>query len=421
MALEKVFECPRTLRKFRCGPLGKFLDGFCQWLLDRRFSRGCIRTHLGYVSHLNEYLSGVDAIPRPKVTAIDIAGFLKVYPTHCRHRSSAEEHVHRLQFSMHRFIAYLREENRYDACVSPPIYQPLLNDYLKWMSGRQHAADSTLEIRGHSIKQFFQWLGQQATAKGVGDLTADRVEQFFIAYAQNAGRAARRSMQAALRTFLRYCLHAGFIQGRLDLAVPTLRTYKLSTVPRGLSEAQAYQILEAVNRSIPVGRRDYAILQLLHTYGVRGGQLRALRLADIDWNQERIRFRAIKHGKDSLLPLTAEVGASVLDYIQNGRPRGEWPEVFLTCRPPYHRLPQSSSLSEIVRRHIHAAGLLMPSRGSHIFRHGFAARMVAQGYSLKAVADVLGHRHLSTTFLYTKVDFTALKQVALEWPQEGNT
>jgi len=59
-------------------------------------------------------------------------------------------------------------------------------------------------------------------------------------------------------------------------------------------------------------------------------------------------------------------------------------------------------------------------RGSHAFRHGFATRMVAQGHSLKAVADVLGHRHLSTTFLYTKVDFQALKQVALDWPEEVN-
>jgi integrase/recombinase XerD len=421
MALEKVFECPRTLRKFRSGPLGKFLDGFCQWLLDRRFSRGCIRTHLVYVSHLNEYLSGVDAIPRPKVTAIDIAGFLKSYPTHCRHRSSAEEHVHRVQFSLHRFIAYLREENRYDACVSPPIYQSLLDGYLEWMSGYQHAADTTLERRGYSIKQFLKWLGSQATAKGIGDLTADRVEQFFIAYAQHAGRASRRAMQAALRTFLRYCLYVGFIRKRLDLAVPALRTYKLATVPRGLSEPQARLIFETVDRSRPVGRRDYAILQLLHTYGVRGGQLRALRLADIDWNHDRIRFRGIKHGKDSLLPLTAEVGASLLDYLKNARPQGTWPEVFLTFRPPYHRLPQSSSLSEIVRRHIRAAGLEMPCKGAHIFRHGFATRMVAQGYPLKAVADVLGHRHLSTTFLYTKVDFTALKQVALEWPQEGNT
>jgi site-specific recombinase XerD len=93
-------------------------------------------------------------------------------------------------------------------------------------------------------------------------------------------------------------------------------------------------------------------------------------------------------------------------------------KVFLTCRAPYHPLPHSSSLSAIVERRIRSAGIEFPSKGAHVFRHCFATRMLQNGHPLKAVADVLGHRHLGTTFIYTKVDFNALKQVALEWPQE---
>jgi site-specific recombinase XerD len=81
-------------------------------------------------------------------------------------------------------------------------------------------------------------------------------------------------------------------------------------------------------------------------------------------------------------------------------------------------LPNSSSLSAIVNRRLRAAGIDIPSKGAHAFRHGFATRMLQQGHSFKAIADVLGHRHLGTTFLYTKVDFHALKQVALPWPEE---
>jgi len=159
-------------------------------------------------------------------------------------------------------------------------------------------------------------------------------------------------------------------------------------------------------------------VQLLYTYGVRGGQVRALQLEDIDWVHNQILFKASKGGKDSRLPLTAQVGESLLDYLQHSRPRCPYPHVFLTCRAPYHPLPHSSSLSSIVERHIRAAGIEVFSKGAHAFRHGFATRMLHQGHSLKAIADVLGHRHLSTTFIYTKVDFNALKHVALEWPQE---
>jgi len=168
-----------------------------------------------------------------------------------------------------------------------------------------------------------------------------------------------------------------------------------------------------------VGRRDYAICQLLYTYGVRGGQVRALRYEDIDWAHNQILFRASKHGKDSLLPLTVAVGESLLDYLKHARPPCQDPHVFLTSRAPYHALVHSNSLSAIVERHLRKAGIEVTSKGAHAFRHGFATRMLQEGHSLKAVADVLGHRHLSTTFIYTKVDFNSLKEVALRWPKEA--
>jgi len=268
------------------------------------------------------------------------------------------------------------------------------------------------------MTQFLQWLGSEATPEGLFRLTAERIEKFFLSYAQSMGQSARHSMQSALRSFLRFCLHQGYIERPLDRAVPTLRTYKLATVPRGLSDTQAQQVLRGINRNTHAGQRDYALVQLLYTYGVRGGQVRALRLEDIDWAKNQILFKASKHGKDSWLPLTAQVGESLLDYLQHCRPSSSYPHVFLTCRAPYHPFDHSRSVSAIVERHIRAADIEIPSMGAHVFRHCFATRMLHQGHSLKAIADLLGHRHLGTTFIYTKVDFNALKQVALEWPQE---
>jgi site-specific recombinase XerD len=322
-------------------------------------------------------------------------------------------------YSINRFLAYLRDSRLLDSLPQQKIYQPLLHGYLEWMRHYQHAADGTLQVRSQSLTQFLQWLGPEAAPDGLSRLTAQRIEAFFLRYAQSMGRSARRSMQSALRTFLRFCLHQGYIQRPLDYAIPPLRTYKLATVPRGLSDPQAQQVLRGINRNSHAGRRDYAILQLLYTYGVRGGQVRALRLEDIDWTQNQIFFKAVKNGKDSRLPLTTPVGESLLDYLRNARPPYSYPQVFLTCRAPYHPLPRSTALSAIVERHLRAAGIQLSSKGAHAFRHCFATRMLHQGHSLKAVADVLGHRHLSTTFIYTKVDFNALKQVALEWPQGG--
>jgi integrase/recombinase XerD len=418
MALEHVFECPRTLKRLRKDPLGKLVEGFCNWLLEHGFSRGTIRDHLSNVSHLNEHLGDPGNAVHQEIRARDVEGFFKSYSLRCRNRRTLEKDLRRVGYSINRFLHYLRETGLMDSLPRQEIYHPLLEGYLKWMRRYQHASQGTLELRCHSIARFLEWLGLEATPDGLSRLTAERIEDFFLSYAQSIGRAARRSMQSALRTFLRFCLHQGYIDRSLDLAVPTLRTYKLATVPRGLSDTEAQQVLRSINRDSHVGRRDYAIVQLLYTYGVRGGQLRALQLEDIDWAHNQILFKASKQGKDTQLPLTAETGESLLDYLQHTRPRCSSSHVFLTCRAPYHPLPNPSSLSSIVERRILAAGVDSPSKGAHAFRHCFATRMLHQGHSLKAIADVLGHRHLSTTFIYTKVEFKALKQVALEWPQE---
>jgi site-specific recombinase XerD len=223
-------------------------------------------------------------------------------------------------YSINRFLDYLGESGLMDPVARQQIYQPLLDAYLEWMGHYQHASDGTLKVRSHSIAQFFEWLGTEATPEGLLKLTGDRIEDFFLGYAQRMGRSARHSMQSALRSFLRFCLHKGYIERSLECAVPTLRTYKLATVPRGLSDPEAQQVLGSINPNSHVGRRDYAIVQLLYTYGVRGGQVRALGLEDIDWAQNQILFKASKQGKDSRLPLTAEVGESLLDYLQNSIP-----------------------------------------------------------------------------------------------------
>ena len=418
MALERVFEYPRTLRRMRRGPLGKFLEGFCNWLLGHGFCRQTIRKHLFHVSHLNEHLREAKKGVSQGVSSRDIAGFFRAYPWRCRNRRAPEKHVRRVGYSVNRFLDYLRDSRLVNSLPQPKIYQPLLEAYLQWMRHYQHAAEGTLQVRSHSIAQFLQWLGSEASPEGLAGLTAQRIEAFFLSYAQHMGRSARRSMQSALRTFLRFCWHQGYIVRPLDRAVPTLRTYKLATVPRSLSDPQAQQVLRGINRKSHAGRRDYAIVQLLYTYGVRGGQVRALQLEDIDWAQNQILVQASKNGKDSRLPLTASVGESLLDYLRNSRPSYPYPHVFLTCRAPYHPLAHSSALSAIVERHIRSANLELSSKGAHVFRHGFATRMLRKGHSLKAIADVLGHRHLSTTFLYTKVDFNALQQMGLAWPQE---
>jgi integrase/recombinase XerD len=421
MALEQVFKCPRTLSKLREGPLGELMDGFCTALLENGFAPGTIRKHLSNIHHLNVYLGTRHHVDEQILSAAAVREFFTHYPALAQHRGLLDRHIADVKASVNRWVNYLRSSGRFEASTEVLIYQPLLEAYLKWLQAYQHAAPGTIRLRAHSVGYFLCWLGSQATPQGCAELTPETVEHFFLTYASSSGRAAQRSMQAALRTFFRFCLQQGYIQHPLDRAIPTLRCYKLSTVARGLSDKQALKLLQCIDRRSHAGRRDYAVCQLLYSYGVRGGQVRALRLEDIDWAGDRILFRALKHGKDTWLPLTRAVGESLLGYLQNSRPCSQDPHLFLTLRAPYRALQCSSVLSNRIAHHLRVANIEIACQGTHVFRHGFATRMLAQGHSLKAIADVLGHRHLGSTFIYTKVDFNNLKQVALLWPGEASS
>ena len=416
MALEQIVECPVALAKLRSAPLGTLLEGFCKSLLECGFQRESLRRHLSILSRLNEYLRRPKTRMRQTLTAEDIKRFLEACAVGWGNHGPLD--LRRVRPAVNRFVEYLRQEGRLVAPVARAIYQPLLEEYREWMQSYRHAAPLTLRASTDAVTVFLKWLGPDATPRGLASLDCEKVEQFVLTKAREQGRSARQCLQSSLRTFFRFARHQGYVRQPLDRAVPTLRTYKLAGVPCGLTEEQAQAVLRSIDRNTCAGRRDYALLHLLHAYGVRGAQVRALRLEDIDWGQDQIFFKACKHGKDVRVPMTREVGLSLLDYLQNARPACSCPQVFLTSRAPYRPLLSARRLSAIVRGHVHAAGIDLPRVGAHSFRHGFATRMVQQGHSLKAIADVLGHRLLSTTFLYTKVDVQALKQVALEWPQE---
>jgi integrase len=164
--------------------------------------------------------------------------------------------------------------------------------------------------------------------------------------------------------------------------------------------------------------RDRALFALLCTYGVRGVQVRRLRLYDIDWEHNRIHFPAAKGGRSIEQHLTAHAGNRLADYVHRGRPVSSCPEVFVHLQEPFGPLTRPCELSIILGRRIKQVGITLPegvSYGSHGFRHAFASRLCGR-VPFKDIVDMLGHRDPSSTLIYGKVDIRALAKAALPWP-----
>jgi integrase len=165
------------------------------------------------------------------------------------------------------------------------------------------------------------------------------------------------------------------------------------------------------------GIRDYAILQLLATYGLRAGEVTALRLNDVDWKKDVLHVRHSKTGVHSSLPLLREPGEALLSYLEQARPPTALREVFLRLNAPRRAFKNGSSLYSVVRARLDAADVMMPGKkGPHTFRHARAVSLLRAAVPLKAIGDILGHRSALSTGAYLKLATEDLRAVALDVP-----
>ena len=295
--------------------------------------------------------------------------------------------------------------------------RPILRSFAQWLAHSRGLTPGTITVRLGSACWFVDAVTARAgkgPAAAFRALTAAGVERIFVRYGKSHGMAARRSMQSAMRLFLDFAADRGWVGRELIEAVPSLRCYRLSGLPRGLRDEQIETVLAASWKRCESPRRDYTILCLLATYGVRRGQVSALRLQDIDWRGRSVGFAAQKGGKAVDHALTAAVAESLAAYLRHERPPTDSPYVFVRHRRPHVRL-SPLAISTLVSARMMRCGVT--PRGPHAFRHAFATRLLRCGQPLKAIADLLGHRSLAAVSIYAKVDHARLLECAAEWPE----
>jgi site-specific recombinase XerD len=221
---------------------------------------------------------------------------------------------------------------------------------------------------------------------------------------------------SALRSFCRFLRVAGLRAGRLEEAVPMV-PHRPGGLVRHLQPGQLGQLIGSLGASSPRALRDRAIILCMARLGLRASEITQLRLEDVDWCNATLRVRARKTGHGALLPLTAEVGAALADYLRDGRTATTGRQVFVQCRIRPGEPISTSVVGRAVDHALRRAGMDAPIRGANLLRHSLATDLQAGGASLRQIADLLGHASLATTRIYAAVDVAALREVALPWPQ----
>lgn len=279
--------------------------------------------------------------------------------------------------------------------------------------------EETAKARQLYLQRFFEWFGPPESPISLfAAITPDSITKCLASYASRHGPGSRGHMQMAVRVFLRFAYYQEYLQADLSTLSPVPRRPRMGKVARAIPADCIDILVSSITGESPADLRDRALLAVLSTYGVRGVQVRRLRLDDLDWEQSRICFPAAKGGRPITQHLSTNVGNRIARYLLNGRPCCSHPEVFLRTTEPAGPLTYSAQLSSILRKRIKQAGIELPegvSYGSHSFRHAFASRLYGH-VPFKDIVDMLGHRDPSSTLIYGKVDAVALAKAALPWP-----
>jgi integrase len=243
-------------------------------------------------------------------------------------------------------------------------------------------------------------------------VTAREVIESVLRESAAVSVSATQNYLAGLRVFLRFCFLAGLMEVDLSQAALPVTGRRRSSLPRGISKADARELLGSCDRRSAIGRRDYAMILTLLRLGLRRGELAGLRLEDIDWRAGELVVRG-KRARSDRLPLPTDVGQAIASYLKR-RPVSERREVFVRARAPFDPVA-AGTVASTVRRACRRAGV--PELGAHRLRHTAACEMLAAQVPLVQIAQVLRHHSLQSTSIYARVDLERLRLLACPWPE----
>jgi site-specific recombinase XerD len=397
-------------------PAGPYLDELTIELHGQGFQRWMLRRRIVGAAHISFWNQGERRMTLDQLDEAAVQGFQR-HLIACRcprpFRQSKHGDVCAVAGAL-ALVCFLREKSVISSPTSssPVEKQPaLVRGFSEWMRQRRGLKATTLRGYNRVIGKALEALG---TAPG--RYTAESLRAFVLRETlRTSSRHRGKQTTTAMRAFVRYLIAEGLCRPGLDDAIPTVAVWRQERLPRFLPAADVDRMIRVCDEDTPVGLRDRAVLLLLSRLGLRAGDIRGMRIGDLDWRDGSVRVSGKAH-VEVRLPLTQEVGNAVLQYLQRGRPPANTDWMFLRMLAPWKRLALSS-VSALVGRAMDKAGVESRYRGAHVLRHSAATEMLRQGATLEQIGVVLRHQYLDTTAHYAKVDVERLREIALPWPE----
>ncbi|HEU0073336.1 MAG TPA: tyrosine-type recombinase/integrase [Dehalococcoidia bacterium] len=412
MGLVDYFVRPKTIDRIRASWVGSTIERYVDWLSQHGYSPRNVWRRVPLLMRFGDFARSRGAsrcADLPEHVDAFVAWWAAerqhLRQPRCRYEVEARNPVEQmLRLAVPGFEGR-RSQNR-----SEPFQKqaPRFWEYL-----RRERGLSDVTIRAYCIQlgMFESYLKKLSLGR-LQQVSPLVLSGFLADRSKKQGKKALKVTCAALRTFLRYAFRERLLRRDLAGAVESPRTYRLADLPRAITWDEVHRMLAVVDQRTPLGKRDYAILLLLVTYGLRAREVAALRLEDIDWDRALLHVGTRKAGHSTTYPLAKAVGDALVEYLRHARPKDGPRSVFLRALAP-HGAMTFESVAERATHYLRKAGITASRPGSHTLRHTCVQRLVDADFSLKNIGDYVGHSAPQSTQVYAKVALRPLREVAL--------
>ncbi len=301
--------------------------------------------------------------------------------------------------------------------VKPKQFEKELTAYEKECENNDYSKRG-LRTRMQRLFFFIDYLDGRSV-QSVNDITPEIISDYVKTIYPHHEKSIA-SILTTLRVFLKFLYTNQYTDEDLSIKVPQQNKYYYPAIPSVWNKEDVIRMLECIDRGNPTGKRDYAILLLVARLGIRVGDIKSLKLSDLNWKSKSIEIRQNKTKNVVTYPILNDIGWALIDYLKNARPVTNSPFVFIRMNAPYEAFGKDANLYHIITKYTRLAGIIIPrgkKHGLHSLRHTLASNLLEQGTPLPVISEILGHFNSRSTGIYLHTGIEGLRSCAVD-PEE---
>jgi site-specific recombinase XerD len=317
-------------------------------------------------------------------------------------------------YQLHRCV--LRRYMKHRQILTEPYYIEASRRFREYCVQKEYSKVTT----DHYAKQSAYFM-DYLTSQGINDFEQVTLE-IINAYIRTLAGFTYKTVEqniCSLRAFFRFLHLEGSLLSDFSSKMPMVKARKQTAIPSVWTNDELKKLIGAIDRGSPKGKRDYAIILLACRLGMRCVDIKNLCFDNFLWAEKKLSFIQSKTKRPLELPLVADVGWAIIDYLKYGRPKVDSSHVFVRHLAPFLPFSDDDHLSQLISRYMEKAHIpvLNKRRGMHSLRHTMASVLLEKDTPLPVISDIIGHLDTNSTAVYLKVDMKRLAECPLDFEE----